>query len=122
MGHKNLRWTDDKKGTAAVEFALVGFPLIFMIIGIIEISLLFTSQSLLQASTDQAARQIRTGAVQQGGGETLFSDTLCDFADFFINCDDLQYQVISMDNFEDAEELPDPSFDDDGNSYGCAFK
>ena len=63
------RWGRDESGVTAVEFALVGLPFLIMVIGIIEMSLMFTSQSLLEASTSQAARQIRTGAVQQGGGE-----------------------------------------------------
>ncbi|MEM9470182.1 MAG: TadE/TadG family type IV pilus assembly protein [Pseudomonadota bacterium] len=105
----------DEEGVTAVEFALVGLPFIFMIIGIVEMALMFTAQSLLEASTAEASRQIRTGAVQQGGGETMFQDALCEFADAFIPCPEIQYQVVSMDSFEEIEDLPPPSFDDDGN-------
>ena len=99
-------WKKNDDGSTAVEFSLVGIPFILMVIGIIEMALMFTSQSLLEASTAEAARSIRTGAVQQGGGETLFQDTLCDYASVFIACDDLQYQVVSLDSFQGAEDFP----------------
>ncbi|MEM6811672.1 MAG: TadE family protein [Pseudomonadota bacterium] len=109
------KWKNDQKGVTAVEFSLVGVPFIFMVVGIVEMALMFTAQSLLEASTNQAAREIRTGAVQQGGGVDLFDDTLCNFSDIFIPCEDIQYQVISMDDFQQAEDIPDPTFDEDGN-------
>jgi len=110
---KDFRRNQD--GVTAVEFSLVGLPFIFMVIGIVEMALMFTAQSLLEASTSEAARQIRIGAVQQGGGEVMFQDALCEFADAFIPCPEIQYQVVSMDSFQDIEDLPPPSFDDDGN-------
>ena len=115
------RWRKDEEGVTAVEFALVGLPFLFMVIGIIEMALMFTAQSLLEASTSQAARQIRTGAVQQGGGEDVFTDAMCDFARVFIPCDEIQYQVVSMENFGDAEEFPPPSYDADGNLEDQGF-
>ncbi len=108
-------WQRDQDGTAAVEFALVGLPFIFMIVGIIEMSLMFTAQSLLEASTAVAAREIRTGAVQQGGGEEAFSDALCDFASILIPCADIQYQVVAMEDFGEAADFGDAEFDEDGN-------
>jgi Flp pilus assembly pilin Flp len=109
------KWCRDECGATAVEFALVGIPFVLVVIGIIEMGLMFTSQSLLEASTAQAARQVRTGAVQQGGGEQLFIDELCDFSSALIPCESLQYQVVPMDSFGDAQDFPDAVFDEDGN-------
>lgn len=114
-------WRYNREGTAAVEFALIGVPFIFMVIGIIEMSMMFTAQSLLESSTAEAARQIRTGAVQQGGGEDEFSETLCDFASTLIPCGEIQYQVVSMDTFEDADDIPDAEFDEEGNLEDQGF-
>lgn len=108
-------WRKSEDGTTAVEFALVGIPFIFMVVGIVEMALMFTSQSLLEAATAQAARQVRTGAIQQGGGEQLFKDELCGFANILIPCEDIQYQVAAMENFGDAQDFPPASFDADGN-------
>ncbi len=104
------------RGTTAVEFSLIAAPFIFMLIGLIEMALMFASASLLEGSASTAARLIRTGQVQQAGGsQALFEQTLCDFAEPLIACDDLQYQVYSVDSFEDADDLPDAEFDADGN-------
>lgn len=123
MPHKKnvmcLKKNED--GSTAVEFALVGVPFVIMVIGIIEMALMFTTQSLLEASTSEAAREIRTGAVQQGGGESLFEDVLCDFATVFMDCNALQYQVVSVDSFQDAEDLPDAEFDDEGDLQDQGF-
>jgi Flp pilus assembly protein TadG len=115
FGHSLRSWRFNHDGSTAVEFALIGIPFLFMVIGIIEMALMFTAQSLLEASTAEAAREIRTGAVQQGGGENAFTDTLCDFAAVLIPCGDIQYQVVALEDFGSAEEFPDAQFDEDGN-------
>jgi len=115
----NLQENED--GSTAVEFALIGIPFIFMIIGIIEMALMFTTHSLLESSLSQAGRQIRTGAVQLGGGQTLFRDELCDSASILIPCGDLQYQVVALEDFADASDFPDASFDDKGDMEDQQF-
>jgi len=115
------KWVKDEDGVTAIEFALVGLPFLIMVIGIIEMALMFTAQSLLEASTAQAARQIRTGAVQQGGGELAFTDALCEYASVFIPCNEIQYQVVAMEDFGDAEEFPPPSYDADGDLEDQGF-
>ena len=114
-------WRFCRKGSTAVEFALIGIPFIFFVIGTLEMALMFTAQSLLEASTAQAARQVRTGAVQLGAGEDGFTDALCEYAAVLIPCDDIQYQVVAMDSFADAEDFPDAEFDDDGNLEDQGF-
>ena len=115
------KWAKNEEGVTAVEFALVGLPFLIMVIGIIEMALMFTAQSLLEASTAQAAREIRTGAVQQGGGEDDFTEALCDFASVFIPCDEIQYQVVAMEDFGEAEDFPPASFDADGDLEDQGF-
>ena len=122
MPYKNImRWKKNDDGSTAVEFALVGIPFILMVIGIIEMALMFATQSLLESSTAEAAREIRTGAVQQGGGESLFQDVLCEYASVFIDCDGLQYQIVSVDSFQDAADFPDAEFDEDGDLENQGF-
>lgn len=121
FGSSLKQWRFNRDGSTAVEFALIGIPFIFMVIGIIEMALMFTAQSLLEASTGDAAREIRTGAVQQGGGEQLFIDTLCDFAAVLVPCDEIQYQVTALEDFGEAEGLPDAEFDEDGNLEDQSF-
>lgn len=116
------QWCRKRDGATAVEFSLLALPLIVMVIGIIEISLMFTTQSLLDASASTAARLIRTGQIQEAGGnEELFRDALCNFARILIPCEDIQFQVQVLDDFGAAEETPPPAYDEDGNLIGQEF-
>lgn len=120
------RWIRKEDGVTAVEFSLVGVPFVFMIIGIIEMAMMFTTQSVIEYGTSQGARLIRTGQVQQGGGEAAFRAAVCGAAAItparnFIDCDDLQYQVVALDSFGDAQDFDDPTFDEDGNLENQSF-
>ena len=117
---RNLKHNEE--GSAALEFAIIGVPFVLLVVGVLEIALMFTSQSLLEASTAEAARRVRTGAIQQGGGEDEFKDTLCEYADTLMLCEELQYQVMSMDSFDEAENFPPASFDEDGNLENQEFE
>jgi Flp pilus assembly protein TadG len=115
-------WLKRKEGTTAVEFALVAFPFIFMTVGIVELALMFMTQSVLHESTFSASRLIRTGQIQQapGGQQEMFEDAVCDFARLLIPCGSIQYQVQSLPSFSDAEDMP-PQFDADGNLMNTGF-
>ncbi|NCO04419.1 MAG: pilus assembly protein [Alphaproteobacteria bacterium] len=120
------QWFRKEDGTTAVEFSLIGVPFVFMIIGIIEMAMMFTTQSLIEYGTSQGARLIRTGQVQQGGGEAAFRDAVCGTVAItpsrnFIDCNDLQYQVVALDSFGDAQDFGDPTFDEDGNLQDQSF-
>jgi Flp pilus assembly protein TadG len=58
------RWRDDRRGTAAIEFAFVAGPFLFMIFAVIELALVFLLSTSLDAASEQAARRIRTGQFQ----------------------------------------------------------
>lgn len=58
----------DRRGSAAVDFAIIGPALVLMLIGILEASMLLASQTLLQSAVVDAARSGLTG--QSGNGLT----------------------------------------------------
>ncbi|OIQ90323.1 TadE-like protein [mine drainage metagenome] len=66
---KNLRplcafaW-HDHRGVAALEFALIAFPLLLMLFGILQVGFYLKSRNDLDLATDAAARQIMVGGVQ----------------------------------------------------------
>lgn len=116
-------WGRDEKGAAAIEFAVVSFPVIFLTFGIIELALMFTTQGLLHQAAFSASRMIRTGELQKAGGggqEAMFRDAVCDFAKALIPCAQIQFQVEAVPSFSDAEDLP-PEFDEDGNMQNTGF-
>jgi Flp pilus assembly protein TadG len=111
-----------KDGATAVEFALVAFPFTYLMVAIIEMSLLFAGMSTLDSATNEAARLIKTGQVQQTNGDPqdMFEDKLCEKASVFIPCDAIQYEVITMGGFSDFASYP-PTFDEDGNLESQGF-
>ena len=53
-----------QRGSAAVEFAMIATPFLFMLFGIFEIMLIFFVQTTLEAAISEEARKIRTGQAQ----------------------------------------------------------
>ncbi len=103
-------------GATGVEFALVGVPFILLLIGIIEICMMFTTETLLQGGMNNAARMIRTGQIQQMGvndQETAFRDALCQQIGMLVDCDELGIESINIGSFENAANFP-PQFNEDG--------
>lgn len=110
------KWRRDENGTTAIEFSLLIVPYLMLTLGIIELSVMYASASLLEGATGSAARLIRTGQLQQSGGdpETVFRDALCDYATVLIRCADMQIEVTPLSSFEDVGDMQ-AQFDEDGN-------
>jgi Flp pilus assembly protein TadG len=77
-------WADDKRGIAAVEFALIAIPFFFLIFGLLEVALLFIMTTVMEHAVNEASREIRTGRFQAVHGaktaaemETAFRDLVC---------------------------------------------
>lgn len=115
-------WFRAESGATAVEFAMVAIPFTYLLIGIIEMSLMFVGMSTLDSATSSAARLIRTGQVQQAQGdpEQLFKDKLCNAASIFLDCAKIQYEVVRMDGFSDFASYP-ATFDENGDLDSQGF-
>lgn len=61
------RFASARKGSAAVEFALVALPFFMLTVGLAEISLIGFAQTSLDLGVSEASRQIRTGRAQMTG-------------------------------------------------------
>ncbi len=89
----------DRKGAAAVEFALLIFPLSLMIFAIIEVSVMFFAASSLDASVQKISRMIRTGeAVSANMTLTDFKAKICADMTLTFSCSDnllIRVDVIS---------------------------
>lgn len=115
-----------KEGTTAIEFSFLLMPYVLLSMGIMEISLMFTSESLLEGATTHASRQIKTGQIQKlypddpAEMERVFRDELCGYATVLIRCDDVVVEVRVMDSFGDYDSMA-PSFDEDGNMESQGF-
>lgn len=128
MGHKMKKFNANDNGATAVEFAFFAIPFVFLLIGMVEVGMMSTAGTLLQGGTDNAGRLIRTGQIQEAGDpEAAFRDALCDEVHLLINCDNLVYEVIKIDDddgFSGAAAnivLLQPALDEDGNLEGQGF-
>ncbi|MEM7328768.1 MAG: TadE/TadG family type IV pilus assembly protein [Pseudomonadota bacterium] len=83
---------DDRRGIAAVEFALIAVPFFFLIFGLLEVCVIFIMSSILEHGASEAARQIRTGQLQTAGldaaaMEAAFRQDVCDELFGLMSCD-----------------------------------
>jgi len=113
----------DRRGAAAVEFAMVAIPFFLLIFGLLEVCLMFLVSTVLEHSVADASRQIRTGQAQESGfNEVNFRASVC--GNFFglLDCDEkLHIDVKSLNGFGSASlERPldvDGNFDEAGFAY-----
>jgi Flp pilus assembly protein TadG len=56
-----------RRGVTAVEFAIIAIPFFLLIMGIVEVGLIFWAGYELENATAAAARLVRTGQAQNGG-------------------------------------------------------
>lgn len=116
------KWREGTRGTTAIEFSLLLVPYLMLTLGIIELSIMYTSASLLEGATGSAARLIRTGQLQQSGEdpEIVFREALCDYVTVLIRCEDVQIEVLPLTSFYDAASMQ-AQFDEEGNLISGGF-
>ena len=61
---KNLNKRRSRRGVAAVEFALIATPFMFLIFALVEVMMIFVVQTTLEAAVTEEARKVRTGQAQ----------------------------------------------------------
>lgn len=98
-------------GATAIEFAFFAIPFFLLIMGIVEVGILYGAATVMNGAADHAARMIRTGQAQYSGdAETVFQNTLRDNLYGLVDFDDLHYQVIRLESDEDFRTATtDPS-------------
>lgn len=117
------RWAHAQHGAVAVEFALAALPFFMLVIGIIEVAMLFAAGTVLEGGTMAASRTIRTGQTQQAANpSTYFRQNLCAKIGALIPCAQLRYEVLhpAGNSFNDADGM-EPSFDANGNLITAGF-
>lgn len=115
-------WTKNEGGSTAIEFSMLAMPFIYILVGTMEIGLMFASNSVLDGATGEAARMIRTGQVQQSGGDPrqMFADKLCEKSSMLLDCSKFQIEVVEMDHFSDFDSYA-ASYDEEGNPQSRGF-
>jgi Flp pilus assembly protein TadG len=95
-GQRN-RWAcfiKDRRGSTAVEFALVAAPFLGLLAALIQTFLVFFAQQLLESVVQQSSRQILTGQVQsQQLTKAAFHQIVCDKVVILFSCSGLMVDV-----------------------------
>lgn len=115
-GRLRLFWRR-REGVTAVEFAIVAVPFFGLLLGIIEVGLLFFAGQVLESSVSSAARLIRTGQAQtQGMSVTDLRTRICDEVSLLASCGSkLKIDVRTYQDFRATGENLGAPIDDDGN-------
>lgn len=100
------RFARARRGSAAVEFALVLMPFFLLTFGLAEVAMIGFAQSSLDFAVSETARQIRTGQAQMSGvSESQIRTQLCSELNSFIVMDcngNLFLDVRRFTSFTDA--------------------
>lgn len=90
-------------GAAAIEFALVAFPLTLLLLGVLQIGFIFIANFNLEGATSSGSRLIRTGQAQtQGFDAVRFKQEVCTNLSAPLTCDGLKLDVRSYPSFSGA--------------------
>jgi Flp pilus assembly protein TadG len=115
------RFLRARRGATAVEFAIVATPFMITLYAIVQVSLLYFAQSMLETGVAQAARMIRTGQAQSAGmDEAAIRTLVCSRVYGMIDCDDgLTVDLRAFPSFEDV--VVPPAVGDDGEIAAGTF-
>jgi Flp pilus assembly protein TadG len=115
------RFLGTGSGATAVEFALVAPPFIALLYAILQTTLIFFAQQVLQTATIQAARLIMTGQAQSGNyTASQFQQAVCANATSLFNCGGIYVNVQTFSSFSSVTMLNPVSngtFSSSGMSY-----
>jgi Flp pilus assembly protein TadG len=113
---KNLlrRFRRNRRGSAAVEFALVAPVFFALLFAIIEVALMFFATQVLETITQTAARQILTGQPQNASmTQAQFKSYVCSQIPALFSCAGIYVDVESQPSFQNINISP--PFDGSGN-------
>jgi Flp pilus assembly protein TadG len=98
-----------RAGSAALEFAMIAPVFFVLLMGSIEVGVMFFGQFVLQSATNDAARLIRTGQVASASMTAAqFRTVICNKISPVLACDsNLQIDVDAFSNFSTAS-YPSP--------------
>jgi Flp pilus assembly protein TadG len=95
------RFSKNRKGSAAVEFALVAPVFCALLFAILESGIIFFADQYLETITQDGARMILTGQAQNGSyTQAQFQSYVCSQVVALFNCNNIYVNVQSFSSFE----------------------
>lgn len=99
------RLRHDRRGAAALDFALISIPLFGIIIFALQTAIIFFFSQALQTLTGQAARQIMVGTAQSMT-QAQFTTAICNLAPSVFVCANLMIDVESSSSYATTSTTP----------------
>ncbi|WP_291833190.1 TadE/TadG family type IV pilus assembly protein [Brevundimonas sp.] len=111
-----------REGSAAVEFAMVALPFCLMMFAILELGLVFVTDSVLENATIEQGRLIRTGQAKDSGmTAAVFKSGVCARMSIFAaDCPDrltVDVRVIPQFNTTPPDPMAGGTFSESGLTY-----
>ena len=95
----------DKRGSTAMEFAMLAIPFALLVFAILESCISFAGQEVMANITDDVARQLRTGQIKKADvTETSIKQLICTRLEIMVakNCPGLLVDLKEYATFADA--------------------
>ncbi len=107
----------DERGAALLEFVLVGSAFLALLLGSLQIAIVFFAQQSLETAAEATSRQIMTGQVQNANMTTAqFKTAACNNLPSFFKCANLMIDVRTTPAFASASTImPTLTYDANGN-------
>jgi Flp pilus assembly protein TadG len=117
------KFLKDRKGAAALEYALLGLPFVLLMLTTFDLSIYFFRDHVLQASAAAGARVVRTGQVARAPDPAAtFRTAVCDAAAPAFSCTELVFDVRPWPNFAAIGTIPEVTFDQNGAPTNAVFQ
>ena len=101
-----LRFLKNRKGTAAIEFAIIAPVFLALMFSIFEVGWFHFVNATVNSATTNASRLVRTGQAQLAGlTKEEYFDQVCDVVEAFGDCDDKL--TVDVATFADFQALAD---------------
>ena len=111
---------DGESGATAIEFAILSFPFLALLLAVIEVGLVFFATQVMETGVEGAARLIRTGQ-SQGFSEAQFKTEICNRISTMFDCDKLKLDVRTHAQFAGVD-LDAPIVDDELDDSDFIFR
>lgn len=103
-----VRFARDENGAVAIEFVALAIPFSMLIFAVLESCVSFAGQQILINTTDDIARQLRTGQIKAADiDEGKLKDLICDDLEIIVasGCPGLEVDLREFATFEDAAKV-----------------
>ncbi|KTR03707.1 hypothetical protein NS365_17735 [Aureimonas ureilytica] len=115
------RFVRDRRGTTAIEFAILAVPFFLLIFAVLETAAVFIGEMTLENATAQVGRQVRTGEVADAQVSAPdLRQRICATMAIPIDCEKLQIDLREYERYSDissAAPVKNNVIDVDGLAY-----